>query len=154
MEFIHGMTLERLWDPLQPADKLDISRQIVTAVDELRRLPPPPYIGAVGRQSLPDGAFWVPENSGPFQNEEEMNEGMRKNIMINRTGTKEDGNGIFEIKLIDWEISGWYPEYWEFGNAAVPGRFRPEWLEVVQRILQIYPTEYLMMLAIRNILFY
>lgn len=137
---------------MQPAEKLDISRQIVTAIDELRRLPPPPYIGAVGRQSLPDGVFWVPENdpliSGPFQNEEEMNEGMvrwleqtespahlsllrslitttlqnhrvvfthgdlqRKNITINRTGTKEDGNVILEIKLIDWEISGWYPEY-------------------------------------------
>ncbi|KAI9729796.1 MAG: hypothetical protein M1818_008410 [Claussenomyces sp. TS43310] len=195
MEFIYGMTLERIWESLQPAETLDISRQIATAVDELRRLPPPPYIGGVGRQSLLNGVFWVPENdpliSGPFQTEEEMNEGIirrleqtqalshlsllrllitttlqnhrivfthgdlqRKNIMVNRTGTREDGNGIFEIKLIDWEISGWYPEYWEFCNATVAGRFRPEWLEVVQRILQIYPTEYLMMLAIRNILFY
>lgn len=77
-----------------------------------------------------------------------------KNIMVDRMGTKENGNSIFKIKIIDWEISGWYPEYWEFCNATISGRFRPHWLEVIQQILQVYPTEYLMMQNIRSLLFY
>lgn len=34
-----------------------------------------------------------------------------KNIMIQRTGSKENGSGSFAISLVDWETLGWYPEY-------------------------------------------
>jgi serine/threonine protein kinase len=77
-----------------------------------------------------------------------------KNIMVQRMGEREDGSRIFEIKLIDWEISGWYPEYWEFVNATICGRFRPYWLDVAQSIFPLYSTEYLTMQYIRSLLFY
>ncbi|KAL6704139.1 hypothetical protein ACN47E_008699 [Coniothyrium glycines] len=78
-----------------------------------------------------------------------------KNIIVHRTGTKGDGSGTgtFDVRIIDWEISGWYPEYWEFCNATIIGRFRPEWLELVQQIMPTYPREYLMMQTIRGIMF-
>lgn len=40
-----------------------------------------------------------------------------KNIMVDRVGSHEDGSRIFKISLIDWEIAGWYPEYWEFCSS-------------------------------------
>lgn len=77
-----------------------------------------------------------------------------KNILVNRIGTKDDGRGEFQIKIIDWENAGWYPEYWEFCNSTIAGRFRPDWLDLVQQIMPVYPTEYLMLQAIRSLLFY
>lgn len=41
-----------------------------------------------------------------------------KNIMVQRAGSCEDGSSNFKITLIDWEGSGWYPEYWGFCNAT------------------------------------
>ncbi|KAB8211171.1 hypothetical protein BDV34DRAFT_185276 [Aspergillus parasiticus] len=35
-----------------------------------------------------------------------------KNIMVERTGSYEDGCPAFKTTLIDWEVAGWYPEYW------------------------------------------
>jgi thiamine kinase-like enzyme len=58
-----------------------------------------------------------------------------KNIIVNRIGTREDGSGRFEISLIDWEIAGWYPEYWEFCSSTIACRWKPDWLEIVPDIL-------------------
>lgn len=51
-----------------------------------------------------------------------------KNILVSRIGTKDDGSGSgeFKITIIDWEIAGWYPDYWEFCNATIAGRFKPD----------------------------
>lgn len=82
-----------------------------------------------------------------------------KNILVSRVGTRDDGRGEFKIKIIDWETSGWYPEYWEFCNSPyvpllVAFNVRPEWLELVQQVMPIYTMEYLMLQAIRSLLFY
>nr|OQO19659.1 hypothetical protein B0A51_10968 [Rachicladosporium sp. CCFEE 5018] len=77
-----------------------------------------------------------------------------KNIMVQRTGSKEDGTGSFTISLIDWETSGWYPEYWEYCHSIIMGRFKPEWLEMVDKILPVYGYEYALMQMIFHILYY
>lgn len=77
-----------------------------------------------------------------------------RNIMVHRKDTKEDGSaGIFDIKIIDWEMSGWYPEYWEFCNASVWDSSKPEWLDAVQKMMAVYPKEYLMLKLTRSIVF-
>lgn len=77
-----------------------------------------------------------------------------KNIIVESTATATSGTMTPKIKIIDWEVSGWYPEYWEFCNAIISGRFNPDWLETVQSILPVYSHEYLMMQVIRHLLFY
>lgn len=77
-----------------------------------------------------------------------------KNIIVNRTGTREDGSGTFEISLIDWELAGWYPEYWEFCSSTIACRWKPGWLELVLGILHAYRTEYLLMQAIYSTVYY
>ncbi|WPH03070.1 Hypothetical protein R9X50_00594400 [Acrodontium crateriforme] len=77
-----------------------------------------------------------------------------KNILVERTSTATGGMTSLKIKIIDWEVSGWYPEYWEFCNATISGRFSPDWLETVQSIMPMYLHEYLVMQVIRHLLFY
>ncbi|SMR53032.1 unnamed protein product [Zymoseptoria tritici ST99CH_1E4] len=37
-----------------------------------------------------------------------------KNVMVHKQGTNDDGSGVFKVSIIDWEIAGWYPEWWEW----------------------------------------
>ncbi|KAE8339761.1 hypothetical protein BDV24DRAFT_152542 [Aspergillus arachidicola] len=77
-----------------------------------------------------------------------------KNIMVNEVESFEDGSSSFKITLIDWELAGWYPEYWDFCNATIYYRFKPDWLELIPDILDEYPVEYLMMQVVYSSVFY
>jgi hypothetical protein len=77
-----------------------------------------------------------------------------KNIMVQRTSSTSGDPTPLKITIIDWEYSGWYPEYWESCTAAYCARFKLDWLETVQSAMSIYPHEYLMMDLIRHIVFY
>jgi len=78
-----------------------------------------------------------------------------KNILLQKT--QEAGDGCkYKVFLIDWEISGWYPAYWEFCNATIAGRFKPEWLAIMQELFSgsTYEYEFLYMEFIRHLIFY
>ncbi|KAG4264891.1 hypothetical protein FPRO03_00175 [Fusarium proliferatum] len=193
MEYINAKSLVDLWPSLEAPDKLEITNQLRAALQDLRSLDPPSYLGSLNRRPLTDGVFWTPEQnpatSGPFNTEEDLNEGILKrlaetepqahlkllrtlvsatlcnhqvkfthgdlqpkNILVKKTGFDESPR--YEVVIIDWEISGWYPEYWEFCNATIAGRFRPEWLDMAQDIMKVYVSEYLMLQTIRSLLFY
>lgn len=71
----------------------------------------------------------------------------RKNIMItqipeiNEKGDVKDGT--FEIVLLDWEASGWYPSYWEYSRAMLGcGNFDDDWDYWLGRIVEEYLTEW------------
>ena len=76
-----------------------------------------------------------------------------KNIIVER---REDRDGCpeFRITLLDWESAGWYPEFWDFCNATIACRFKPDWLELVPDILDQYPVEFLMMQVVYSSVFY
>ncbi|KAL4989673.1 kinase-like protein [Aspergillus falconensis] len=76
-----------------------------------------------------------------------------KNIMVEKLGDR-DGYPQFRITLLDWESAGWYPEYWDFCNATIACRFKPDWLELVPDILDQYPVEFLMMQVVYSSVFY
>ncbi|PWY81090.1 phosphotransferase enzyme family protein [Aspergillus eucalypticola CBS 122712] len=76
-----------------------------------------------------------------------------KNIMVEKLGVR-DGNPEYKITLLDWEGAGWYPEYWEFCNATIACRSKPDWLELVPDILDQYPMEFLMMQMVYASVFY
>lgn len=77
-----------------------------------------------------------------------------RNILVKRGGEGTEDHGKMKLTIIDWEYSGWYPEYWEFCNSLIFNTFRTEWLDIIQDTLEVYPNEYLLMQRIRNILFY
>jgi tRNA A-37 threonylcarbamoyl transferase component Bud32 len=77
-----------------------------------------------------------------------------RNILVKRGDHGTADHGKIKLTIIDWEYSGWYPEYWEFCNSLIFNAFRTEWLDIVQDTLDVYTNEYLLMQKIRNILFY
>ncbi|OGM42143.1 hypothetical protein ABOM_009160 [Aspergillus bombycis] len=77
-----------------------------------------------------------------------------KNIMVQEVESHDGESPKFKITIIDWEISGWYPEYWDFCNATISCRFKPDWLALVPDILDEYPVEYLMMHVVYSTVFY
>ncbi|KAF4946530.1 hypothetical protein FGADI_11168 [Fusarium gaditjirri] len=193
MEYINAKSLADLWTSLEGPDKREITNQLRASLEDLHSLEPPSYMSSLNRRPLSDGVFWTPDPnptiSGPFNTEEDLNEGILKrlaehepqahltllrtlitatlcnhqvkfthgdlqpkNILVKTTGSGESQR--YKVIIIDWEISGWYPEYWEFCNATIAGRFRPEWLDLVQNVMQVYMPEYLMLQTIRSLLFY
>ncbi|KAI9745861.1 MAG: hypothetical protein M1818_000542 [Claussenomyces sp. TS43310] len=69
----------------------------------------------------------------------------RKNIMAD---VDADGK-IGKITIIDWEMSGWYPEYWEYGNAMLPD-WVDDWVDYVEQFLDPYYVEIQIFLMIRR----
>lgn len=61
----------------------------------------------------------------------------RKNIMI----CPQDGTGRRRVVLLDWEKSGWYPDYWEFCMAYVSFRYQDDWPVSVEVFLEPYITK-------------
>lgn len=44
--------------------------------------------------------------------------------------------------ILDWELSGWYPEYWEFAKALYVWRWQSDWVDYLMRALEPYFTEH------------
>lgn len=88
MELIPGEPLHKAWPNLTPSEKEEVVSQIRKAMLDLRGIPSPGYIGSVNRHACSDGPFWTPEAqrtpliNGPFDNEEEMNEGMLRKLAL------------------------------------------------------------------------
>jgi thiamine kinase-like enzyme len=59
----------------------------------------------------------------------------QQNIMV------KDGN---VVAIIDWELSGWYPEYWEFTKALLIWGWQNDWTDYLMQILQPYHAEHFM----------
>ena len=44
--------------------------------------------------------------------------------------------------IVDWEFSGWYPEYWEFCKALYVWHWQNDWVDYLSQILQPYYSEF------------
>lgn len=42
------------------------------------------------------------------------------------------------VAIIDWECSGWYPEYWEYTKAHYNSALLPEFYEMLRRHIPRY----------------
>lgn len=76
-----------------------------------------------------------------------------KNIIVERIGVS-DGEADLKVTLIDWNLSGWYPEFSEFCNSTLYCQMKPDWLELIPDIFDQYPIEYLMMQVVYSSVFY
>ena len=56
-----------------------------------------------------------------------------KNILFRRT---LQGNKTFDITLIDWEYSGWYPWFWEYAMSLMAcAVWRTDWAKYLDKIV-------------------
>lgn len=45
------------------------------------------------------------------------------------------------VGIIDWELSGWYPNYWEYTSAWLSSVTRTEWQGSIDKFLDPFPQE-------------
>lgn len=73
----------------------------------------------------------------------------QKNIMVleNTSSRNDQGRRSFDIVLVDWDYSGWFPDFWEFFCASCPLHMQwdEDWSWRVQEFLEVWPAETAMM---------
>ena len=145
MEFIEGDTLENVWDSFSPSQKGEIIEQLQGYFSHLRDIKGD-FIGSVDRTACEDPLFDNELGAyGPFRDENEFNGGivnalkraesssfvdmiglMIHSVMKNHDIVLTHGDfaprnilvrGTTVVAVLDWELSGFYPEYWEYFKA-------------------------------------
>lgn len=140
MEYLHGETLDRMWPDMSVEDKKGVARQLREILAAMRVLTPPPdLIGACDGTEIRDTRLHFTYHNPVCRNEQDFNDFLLSNLFdtvpsplkaafARRLQTHHrivfthcdlaprniivDGGKI--VGLIDWEDSGWYPEYWEY----------------------------------------
>ncbi|OAA40244.1 Protein kinase-like domain protein [Metarhizium rileyi] len=140
MDYIEGQSLDKLWPAMSVQQKKDIARQLRGLVEKMRSVTPPAnLIGACDGEEIRDTRLYFTYHSPPCRDEEAFNEFLLSGLYENtpplvraafsrrlRTNHRvvlshcdltprnilvQDG----QIQgLVDWEDSGWFPEYWEY----------------------------------------
>ncbi|KAI5357004.1 putative aminoglycoside phosphotransferase, protein kinase-like domain superfamily [Septoria linicola] len=139
MDFVDGECLEEAW-PLMGADqKRSIAEQLVVARLAI----------AADMQTTP---------GGPFNNEAEFNEFVLDSLQGTPSLIRSTISDTFNVDnrivfthgdlssrnlivkeghvhaLLDWEFSGWYPEYWEYVNFFEQRTDCRDWKEYAKKI--------------------
>ncbi|OGM39318.1 hypothetical protein ABOM_012027 [Aspergillus bombycis] len=69
----------------------------------------------------------------------------QKNIMVveNTSRQNDQGGRSFDVVLVDWENSGWFPDFWEYFCASWPLTFDwdEDWSWRLQEVVQVWPAE-------------
>ncbi|OGM48029.1 phosphotransferase enzyme family protein [Aspergillus bombycis] len=148
MELIKGLTLHECRDSLNTMQKRAITDQLSQIMGNLRRLkqdPSDPFIGSINRQHLLDRTFEFKPKTGPIPSVKEFIDWFALLPQILASYRYDDPDRCFlpdtgEIKfthadlhkrniivssfdpvqmvIVDWEQSGWYPDYWEYCKAC------------------------------------
>ncbi|OJJ32513.1 hypothetical protein ASPWEDRAFT_31406 [Aspergillus wentii DTO 134E9] len=167
MELIRESTLEEFWDSLGIIEKRAIGDQLSQITGKLRRLEQDPserFIGSINHEHLPDYVFVYQPKTGPFSSVKDFNDWFAALHQL-RLGVKyDDPNRPFlpdtgeinlthgdlhrrniivpstspaRVVIVDWQQSGWYPDYWEYCKALYTCWYEDEWRkDYIDRFLQ------------------
>ncbi|KAI1196828.1 kinase-like protein [Nemania serpens] len=166
MEFIEGAELEEVWDTYSPAEKESVIAQLRGYMQELRQFKGT-YIGAIDGSWCDDHFFDDHRGGyGPFKNEDDFNAGIVKALKQGKSETFVDvtceiflecmrGHEIVfthndfaprnilvqgpkVVAILDWELAGYYPNYWEYCKAMRRPDWQSGWIKerALDRILQ------------------
>jgi aminoglycoside phosphotransferase (APT) family kinase protein len=167
MDYVEGVSLDTVWNWLPEEQKLDLADQLKGLLSELRSLKGQ-YIGSLHRGKASDGRRFDLKG-GPFDTEDEFNHFLLSDRLkatptilhdIALRSLRTDHEIVFThadftprnimvkdgrvVALLDWEYSGWYPEYWEFVKTFNAADHRVNWYNYVGLIFpKCYKTEYI-----------
>ncbi|KAK4553848.1 hypothetical protein LTR86_009023 [Recurvomyces mirabilis] len=139
MDFIRGGRLDELWPDLDQKERRGAVGEVCEMLRKLHAIPVPRELGlaisSIEGGALHDGIFG-PSPLGPFTSIQEFHDRLEGNPNVDqyreiwdspqaeasrsvlshadiapRNLIRRDEDG--ELVLIDWEFSGWWPEYWE-----------------------------------------
>jgi aminoglycoside phosphotransferase (APT) family kinase protein len=171
MEFIEGENLDSAWNKYTDAEKESVISQLRGYMEELRQIKGS-FIGSVDNSWCNDHYFDDKRGAyGPFASEAEFNRGISKALKeakpedwveftcdifqevmngheIVMTHNDLDPRNILVqgsqvVALLDWELSGFYPEYWEYCKAMRRPDWETRWVRdrALDKILKPYRKE-------------
>ena len=173
MEYIEGCTLESTWPSLGLDDRDIIESQLAGYVAQLRALPcpNPVTLGSLATGLCRD-ARRMERQCPSITSERQFNEFLGKftfrrdselaqmllsflkdnHRIVLTHGDLQPRNilvrGNTVTGIIDWELGGWYPEYWEYVKGAVHVKSCEGWWRHLGRITGTYPMEWAIDLAL------
>ncbi|PGH05801.1 hypothetical protein GX51_02774 [Blastomyces parvus] len=182
MDYVEGNVLRDVWDDLTGEQQSSITNQLKAYIEELRSLKGI-FIGPVDGSLCYDPTFCVGEEEsfGPFATEFEFNEGLIKAMKLTQHNSWIDHitkfvralpthdvvfthgdisprniivRGDQVVAILDWEMSGFYPEYWEYIKALFYPDWQSKWITsgTVDRILQPWPLEHSVLLHLQQVI--
>jgi tRNA A-37 threonylcarbamoyl transferase component Bud32 len=180
MEYIKGEVLCDVWNSIPPAQKEEIILQLRGYLEELRAVKGT-VIGRVNGGLCEDQLFESSlKTYGPYATEDAFNEGIidvmkdaSQDIFVEMVADMVRAMPQHEIVLthsdiaprnilvrdgkvvaiLDWELAGFYPEYWEYVKAL----YRPDWDDswikerVIDKIIRAYHIEHAVIRQVRDV---
>ncbi|OTA94094.1 hypothetical protein M434DRAFT_394996 [Hypoxylon sp. CO27-5] len=182
MEFVEGVELEEAWDKYSDAEKELVIDQLRSYMAELRQIKGS-FIGAIDGSWCDDHYFDDEVGGyGPFKTEADFNSGIVRAMKKDRPYVHVDitcnlwqeimkgheivlthndfaprnilVQGSKVVAILDWELSGFYPEYWEYCKALRRPDWQSGWIKerVLDRILDTWPKELAMVWCTTDII--
>lgn len=180
MEFVKGDCLVDVWDRYNAAQKQEVIEQLRDMFSQLRTLKGS-FIGSIDGTACEDPLFEDDLGAyGPYDSEDDFNNGIVTALKSSLTGgwveticdmvdTLKDHETVLThgdfsprnilvqgsevVAILDWEMSGFYPEYWEFMKAHYRPAWESDWIKdkAVNKILKPYLVELAVFLHVNSV---
>jgi aminoglycoside phosphotransferase len=167
MSYVEGCTLESSWPSLGLEDRKTIESQLAGYFAELRSLPSPNPValGSLATRICRD-ARRMERQFQSISSERQFNEFLGKftfrrdsefarmllsclkdsHRIVLTHGDLQPRNILVQgdrvTGIVDWELGGWYPEYWEYVKGAVPVKGCEGWWQHLGCVTGNYPMEW------------
>lgn len=181
MEYIDGRPLDEEWDSYDKTQKRGVESQLKKYLEEIRQIPGT-FVGSLDGSRCQDQLFDNdPTLSGPFESEAAFQKGLISamkergsrpwtDVVIRFIEAMPPHKIVFThndiaprnilvrdakvVGIVDWEFSGFYPEYWEYVKAFCWPDWESSWIRegVVDKILEPYLLELAYVMHARDII--
>jgi aminoglycoside phosphotransferase len=170
MTRLPGRQMGEAWPTMTESAQAETIRQLKSHLEQLRGLHPPEHgwIGSCSNGPAYDHRINNVTTCGPFANVSDFHDFLvapvrncpRPEWADKYRRLLSDGHGIvfahadlsWENILIDpetgkvtgvldWEMAGFWPEWWEYRKALYGSRSQIWWMDVLKEIMQEYPRE-------------
>lgn len=180
MEYIEGEVLRDVIQDMDDTRRQKIISELQKFMSELRSIEGD-FIGSIDGSACEDPVFCAEQGGfGPYKTEKEFNEVLIRAMTINEENswvghvskpirampshttvlTHADispRNIIIRdervVGILDWEMAGFYPEYWEYIKAMYHPDWQSRWVEdgIVDTVLKPFYLEHAVMLHMQEV---
>ncbi|RAO69398.1 uncharacterized protein BHQ10_005410 [Talaromyces amestolkiae] len=182
MEYAEGDVLRDVWEDMDDEHRENIITQLKGYMDELHQIKGD-FIGSVDGSACEDPVFCVELGGfGPYDTEDEFHEGLIRAMKLSQENSWADHIAKFikalpshdivlthsdisprniivrdgqVVAIIDWEMAGFYPSYWEYVKALYYPDWESRWIAegTVDKILKPYYLEHAALMHLQELLF-
>lgn len=181
MDYIEGEELRYVWGTLVPEERSSIIEQLRDYMNQLRSIQGS-LVGSVDNTYCEDQLFTDDLGAyGPYENEQSFREGIVTALRSSQEGPFTEIVAEFiralpqhrivlthsdftprnilvhqgkVVAILDWEMAGYNPDYWEHVKAYYRPDWESSWFQdrIIDQILEPCPLEYAVFLHTRDII--